>query len=266
MQFSRLCVSLMICLQQHPLPKLTRDTLECRKFLAQRTRQLAKGHVHEYSTGIQCCTTPHKVGASHRSSGLGGASLVLWHVPTHEAEARLGWGKFTSIQVRWCLNPCVLQICLAVSGESLVKTRRLKVLVLDRYQLRHLLCSGVRALREAHNFSNGVHTLRQDEALHGFVHLVAGQQSDQQLINCKGWPVMLWWPRARFQKFGKPRISAIRTQVGALLRLELHPQLHPFSEISNICPVRVPNHEIWQTWVNMENDTVKGWSSVFTFK
>ena len=29
----------------------------------------------------------------------------------------------------------------------------------------------MRALREAHNFSNGVHTLRQDEALHGFVTL-----------------------------------------------------------------------------------------------
>ena len=35
-------------------------------------------------------------------------------------------------------------------------------------QLRH---SGVRALREVHNFSNGVHTLRQDEVLHGFVTL-----------------------------------------------------------------------------------------------
>ena len=70
--------------------------------------------------------------------------------------------------------------------------------------------SGVRALREAHNFSNGVlvscpapfhargkgagheingvHTLRQDEALHGFMAL---SSTDQQLINCKGWPVML---------------------------------------------------------------------------
>ena len=34
--------------------------------------------------------------------------------------------------------------------------------------------SGVRALREAHNFSNGVHILRQDKVLHGFVHLAAG--------------------------------------------------------------------------------------------
>ena len=29
-------------------------------------------------------------------------------------------------------------------------------------------------IREAHNFSNGIHTLRQGEALHGFVNLVAG--------------------------------------------------------------------------------------------
>ena len=29
-------------------------------------------------------------------------------------------------------------------------------------------------LWEAHNFSNGLHTLGQDEALHGFVHLVTG--------------------------------------------------------------------------------------------
>ena len=45
-------------------------------------------------------------------------------------------------------------------------------------------------------------TLRQDEALHSFVLLVAGLQSDQQLINCKGWPVLLWWPKVIFQKLG----------------------------------------------------------------
>ena len=33
-----------------------------------------------------------------------------------------------------------------------------------------------------HNFSlNGVHTLRKDKTSHGFVHLVGGLQSDQQL-------------------------------------------------------------------------------------
>ena len=33
----------------------------------------------------------------------------------------------------------------------------------------HNCDSGAWALREVQNFSNGVHTLRQDEALHGFV-------------------------------------------------------------------------------------------------
>ena len=42
----------------------------------------------------------------------------------------------------------------------------------------------MRALREAHNFLNGVyiHTLGQDKALHGFIHSVAGYQSDQYII------------------------------------------------------------------------------------
>ena len=51
------------------------------------------------SAGISLLSAQAKgsTGLRHQASGLGGASLVLWHVPKYEA---IGWGKFASLRYK----------------------------------------------------------------------------------------------------------------------------------------------------------------------
>ena len=63
----------------------------------------------------------------YQAPGLGGASLVLWHVPKHEAEASMGQVCINASQMVLKSLRSV-DLFLAVSGEVLkLKSRSLKV-------------------------------------------------------------------------------------------------------------------------------------------